>query len=296
MKKKDILFVISCVFLVIVIGIMTFLLLRDDKKELIEDKKYVVTGIVTNINNDYLIVKDITDGSYYSVIIDSNNYNIGDTIVLQIDNYLKDTYPIEVTLASIEIVEKAIIKDEEVVTNGNKNDIQVTTEKPSVNNVSNEEEVITYFKTLNNDLDSNDNSESFISKLKSGFVTCVDFLFYGGKIKDYTFEELSDDAKIKILEIMLTIDEKVDNKIPGYKDKITETTGKIYNKVKEKVVEIYVNITDEICTNNPDLCDSVRNGFEKIKTTFNLTWDFIKNATSSGLDKLSKWYLKWREQ
>lgn len=164
----------------------------------------------------------------------------------------------------------------------------------SINKIA-EEEVITYFETLNNDLDSSNNSESFTSKLKSGFITCVDFLFYGGEIKDYTFNELSSSAKLKVLEMMLNIDEKIDNKLPGYKESIANTTGRIYNTVKNKVVETYLDLTSKFCSNNENICETAKEGLRDIKDAFGITWDFIKNLITSGLDKLSEWYRIWRE-
>ena len=81
------------------------------------------------------------------------------------------------------------------------------------------------------------------SKLKKGFTNVVDFLFYGKEIKGKTLSELTDDAKLKIMKIALSLDQKIDSKFPDYKDKVSEK----YKEIKSKVVELYVNTTTKIC-------------------------------------------------
>ena len=87
-------------------------------------------------------------------------------------------------------------------------------------------------------------------KLKNILFTIVDFIFYDGKIKGHTFNDLSSTAKLKIISIALKIDNKIEEYIPGYKETISSNGSKIYNNVKEKLVTLYLDISTEICKNH----------------------------------------------
>ena len=52
------------------------------------------------------------------------------------------------------------------------------------------------------------------TSIKDGFVKVVDFIFYGEKINGTTFSELKDDIKLKIINIALKIDSKIDKMYP----------------------------------------------------------------------------------
>ena len=129
------------------------------------------------------------------------------------------------------------------------------------------------------------------SKIKKGFTDIVDFLFYGKEINGKTFSELKDTSKTKLLGIALSIDKKIDDLFPNYKDKISDK----YKEIKSKVVEAYVNITTKICDNNQELCIDVKNDFKSLKDTFGLTFDYIKKYGIKGLDKLKEWYEDFRD-
>lgn len=127
-------------------------------------------------------------------------------------------------------------------------------------------------------------------EVKSRFITIVDFLFYNGKIKGYTLNDLSAKAKLQVLKIALSIDAKVDKYFPGYKESITKTTGKIYTNVKNKIIESYLNLTTKICTYDQATCDSAKKDFQDMKKAFSITWNVIKSLVSSGTDHLKEWY------
>lgn len=127
-------------------------------------------------------------------------------------------------------------------------------------------------------------------EVKSRFITIVDFLFYNGKIKGYTLNDLSAKAKLQVLKIALSIDTKIDKHFPGYKESITKTTGKIYTNVKNKIIESYLNLTTKICTYDKATCDSAKKDFQDMKKAFSITWNVIKSLVSSGTDHLKEWY------
>ena len=109
------------------------------------------------------------------------------------------------------------------------------------------QEVVTYFEDLNNEVTNyNNNDETLGKKIKSKFIKCVDFIFYDGEIGGKTFKELSNQAKLKILEISMNIDAKIDNKFPGYKESISSS----YQNIKSKIIEKYLETTTNICNND----------------------------------------------
>lgn len=161
------------------------------------------------------------------------------------------------------------------------------------NTNNNNEEVETESIEYDDPLDYFENVEKSNdeSKLKKGFTNVIDFLFYGKEIKGKTLSGLSDDAKLKIMKIALSLDQKIDNLFPDYKSKISDK----YKEIKSKVVELYVNTTTKICNNNEQLCIDAKNGFNSMKESFGLTFDYIKKYGIKGLDKLKEWYEDFRD-
>lgn len=73
-----------------------------------------------------------------------------------------------------------------------------------------------------------------------------DFIFENGMIKGYTFDELKENTKAKIISIYLNIDEKIEKYYPDYKETIQEKYGNIKEKIKNKLSSFSDNIKDEI--------------------------------------------------
>lgn len=150
-----------------------------------------------------------------------------------------------------------------------------------------EGDVVNYFENIELEIES---STSFKEKFRESFILIVDFIFYDGEIKGYSFDKLSDSAKIKIIAIALKIDNKIEEYIPNYKEYISSTGGKIYNNVKERCVSLYMDISVDICTTNKDECDKVKDVFTEIKNVCKIGWDYIMKLTSKGITKLKDWY------
>lgn len=151
-----------------------------------------------------------------------------------------------------------------------------------------EADVINYVKGVS--------TENKTSSLKEGFVKVIDFIFYDGKIYGKTFKELSNSAKIKIITFTLKIDSKIDEYFPEYKESISSTTSRIYTNVKNKLITLYLDTTVKICSNNESLCMDAKAGLAELKSSFGLTWDFIKDISGVGITKLKDWYEIWREE
>lgn len=152
-----------------------------------------------------------------------------------------------------------------------------------------EEEIVNYFEDNYNGINSNA-WDSVKDKAKEYFITIVDFIFYNGEIKGYTFNDLSSTTKLKIISIALKIDHKIEKHIPGYKDTISSNGSKIYNNVKERLVTLYLDISAEICKNHENDCDTAKEIFKDIKDNCRIGWDFVKKLVSSGTSKLKEWY------
>ena len=65
--------------------------------------------------------------------------------------------------------------------------------------------------------------------------------------------------------------------------------------LKNKTIELYLDTTATICKDNIELCEDAKIGLGRLKSSFSLTWDFVKEAAGVGLDKLKSWYEVWKE-
>lgn len=151
----------------------------------------------------------------------------------------------------------------------------------------NEEDVVKYFENLEQEVES---SVSFKEKFKDYFVTIVDFIFYDGEIKGYTFDMLTGTAKAKVIAIALKIDTKIDEYVPGYKENISSTAGKVYTDIKEKLVTSYMDISATICEDSKEECNAVKEIFSDVKDYCKIGWDFIKGLFKNGFTKIKDWY------
>ena len=132
----------------------------------------------------------------------------------------------------------------------------------------------------------NQQDESLIEKVKEGFSNIYQFLFHGGTIKGYTFSELTAATKLKVLKLALTIDDKINQIFPNYKDRIKGG----FSNLKAKVVAKYLEVTAKICENHTDTCTQAREDFKKMKQSFGLTFSMIKEFLSNGSSALKEWY------
>lgn len=288
---------IVIVFLVIIGSISAIFYINLKKQATI-----TAEATVTYVGNNYIVVTD-DNKEEYSLQTD-REYNIGDKVLFTIKDVKKDSYPKEGTLEKLDTISKTVefsISDTNETTelepNQAENSSETNTQTSDESTSTNEEgatAVVSYFETLNNNLDTYSQNKSLGQTIKDGFVTVVDFLFYDGEIKGYTFDELSATAKLKVLKLAFSIDSKIENYFPGYKEQISETGSKIYTNVKSKAIELYLDITTKVCADNPDTCEVAKEGLSDLKTNFSLTWNFIKDISGVGLSKLKAWYEVWK--
>ena len=295
MNKKNNLTIIIGLFVVVLVGIAILFYVNLEKNNVME-----VEATIKTLGDGYIIATS-DDGEEYSIKT-ADEYCIGDRIDFIIKD-MKDTNGInEVNVSKIDIISKNIsfsitdgneecndVDNNEVVVD---NEVEDNTER--LNDASSETNVINYFTNLDNKLDTYTQDKSIGDSLKQGFVTIVDFLFYDGTINGQTFDSLSSKAKIEVLKIALSIDAKIDKYFPGYKEKISTTSKDIYTSLKSKIVEVYLDLTTKLCNSNEETCNTAKEGLKDLKTSFSLTWEFIKEIGINSITKLKEWYEVWK--
>lgn len=295
--KKKIIFVVT---LLLIAGLTFFLIFKlrsDDNSKIQNDEFYAV---VRESYAGYALVKPLDEDVGYDILsVSVKNLKVGDIIRLKVKN-IKDIYPPEAEVEEIEVLQTDKISEldpdinEEVttkITEQIKNDITTsqttegskngttTTKKKDIKNA--DEEVLTYF---NNEVNSADTKSK--GTLKNAFIKVVDFIFYDKDINGYYFKDLTASAKLKVIGLALKLDNIIDSHFPGYKDELSSS----YNKAKDNLITLYLNLTSEFCKNNDSICESAKNDFSLLKESLNLSWDVIKNLAKSGTNKLKEWY------
>lgn len=295
--KKKIIFVVT---LLLIAGLTCFLIFKlrsDDNSKIQNDEFYAV---VRESYAGYALVKPLDEDINYDVLsISVKDLKVGDIIRLKVKD-IKEIYPPEAEVEEIEVLQTDKISEldpnikEEVTTKNTeqiKNDITTsqttsvskngttTTKKKNIKNV--DENVLAYF---NNEVNTADDKSK--GTLKSTFIKVVDFIFYDKDINGYYFKDLTASAKLKVIGLALKLDNIIDSHFPGYKDELSSS----YNKAKDNLITLYLNLTSEFCKNNDSICESAKNDFSLLKESLNLSWDVIKNLAKSGTNKLKEWY------
>ena len=213
-----------------------------------------------------------------------------------------------------EIIDNSIPNESKDITSNNtiieSKNIETNTEVEEKQEIANTEEQpnetiqelssndTTIVNTLNDTLDTINNAkinESFKEKAKSTFISLVDFIFYDGEIKGVTFKELTNAGKNKVIELAEMIDQKLEEKVPGYKNSISSVYGKTLNKIKDMFKNDTDNL-DELLKKTLDIDDyySIINAKDEMKQKLSNAKTFItekgSNIISSVKEKLSSWY------
>lgn len=227
----------------------------------------------------------IVNNNTFKLSNSSNKENVENKNIKEVDNKKeeKETKKVEKYEEKEEVVTKQQPTKEEQVVNTNKttNTNQVVEEKSEAN-------LLSYFENESNMFDSKDTS--ITDKLKASFTSIIDFIFYDKEIKGYTFKELTNTAKLKVISIALTIDHKIDSYFPNYKDKIKEG----YNNIKASLATKYLEVTASFCTKDPETCKQAQEDFEAMKKSFGLTGSKISEAAKNAGSKIKELYEGWR--
>ena len=242
---------------------------------------------------------------YDILSVSVKNLKVGDIIRLKVKN-IKEIYPPEAEVLEVEVLQTDKISDldgndtiiEEITTtksaervsNETTNKVTTTTKIISTttktttkknDNKSADDEVLAYF---NNQVNTADDKSK--GTLKSTFIKVVDFIFYDKDINGYYFKDLTASAKLKVISLALKLDAIIDKHFPGYKEELSSS----YNKAKDSLITLYLNLTSEFCKNNGATCESAKNDFALLKESLNLSWDVISSLAKSGTTKIKEWY------
>ena len=164
-----------------------------------------------------------------------------------------------------------------------KNTVTNTTVK--VDNAS--EKVVKYIENDEKNVFTDANIEEFNAKVKAEIIKITDFVFNGTEINGHTFDELTEQAKLYVMDLLVKIDAKIEEVHPGYKDEIKIKVKDYTDRIRDK----YYEITEKICTEmGTTACNQAKKDVETMKENFNLTLALAKVTGKSTIESLKEWY------
>ena len=193
-----------------------------------------------------------------------------------------------------------VIENNKTNTNSGSNNSNGSNANTSTNDVieysSNDEVVINSLESSLTKINNGSTSDSsFSDSAKGVFVSIVDFLFYDGEINGVTFDELTDSGKQKVLEIASKVDNAIESKIPGYKETISDTASKAFNKASE-VIKSGANNLNNFAReklgeeNYQSIIDAKDELVYYTKNAINFLGDIGGKVFNTVKDKLDSWY------
>lgn len=205
-----------------------------------------------------------------------------------------------------EIKEKEDNK-EEIKINSKPNDNEnkdISNNKDTIKNDNYNEKDNIVIDELNNTLNNIEKStrdENFKDKASSTFISIVDFLFYDGTIKGISFDELTEKGKEKVLEISSKIDVKLEEKCPGYKETISNSTSKAYQKASEIIKKGAKNINDFAKSalgdeNYQAIIDAKDELVKYSKESLNYVTGAGSKVFNNTKEKLNEWYQNFKNK
>lgn len=154
---------------------------------------------------------------------------------------------------------------------------------------TNEEEIINYFESMKEEVSnclSSENVNNFKENVKNIIIDAIDFIFYGKEIKGFTFEELSEETKEKIMKLVAEMDMMIESKKPGYKEELKSSFGRFKDAAKNNISNI-----DEVLKNT--LGESYNHLKELFGATGELGIDIAETGLGlldSGFTYIKEWY------
>lgn len=267
-------------FLTFILSIILFILIII----LVFFKKNQMPAKVVYMSDKYMIVDEAYDKKKgITVRGDTSLYKLDDLIRIEYHGFIFNK---TIKPDKIEIIDRPIKKTNELSNNEQKIDIDNNDNKEINENTSNneihnesysEDDIISYY---------NEGLSEGSSTFKDKFISIIDFIFYDKEIYGYRFKDLTGSAKMKILELALKLDNKLDEKSPDYKDSI----GDKYKNIKEKIIARGYELKTSICSEDAYTCDNIKTTWERIKGTSKVTWSIVKDYLGIGLANLGEWY------
>lgn len=288
-KNKKIIIISG--LLIMTTGFILLLVKNEDKVFKKSDTSINVTDVRSKNNVDIddtnLENSILNNENFYSVEVNENKY------IKESTNQINESY---------NVIEKKQ-SDNKVISSPQNNE---NSQSKNVNDelgLSNNDKAV--IQTLNSSLNeinnSSSNDKSFSDSAKATFINIVDFIFYDGKINGVTFDELTDKGKQEVLKIAQKIDGAIEEKIPGYKETISEKASNAFNKASELIKKGANNFSNFL---KEKLGEEDYNAI--IKSKDELVY-YTKNAVSfigdvgsslfnSAKDKLNSWYQDFKNK
>ncbi len=164
---------------------------------------------------------------------------------------------------------------------------KITNEKvESIPNIETKEvDVINYFEELEKDIYDNlvKKDDSVLNRITEKCAHFILFMSNEEEIKGYTWSELSNEAKEKIVSIFLRVDEKVTLKYPNYVEKIKDYS----KKTSEFISDAYTTIKDKTNAYIDEVIDEDKQ--EEIKESFKEGSEDLKDSINNTKEKIKKW-------
>ena len=309
MKKNNVITIIS-IFVACILITCTILIIHNynNSKRMSISEIY---GVIKQVNGDSIVVEDPNTGSEKTYLLSGSNLHEGDLVLIKSKgNEVEESKVVvegysSITTNPIIIVEEPTTTTEVVTTVAPTTTTKVRTttivnnNKPTTTTTKSvttdkDREILNYFETENIAVSKGEKTTTFKEKAKNGFITIVDFIFYGGKIKGITFKELKNSTKAKVIYYALLIDNGIDSKFPGYKDTLSEK----YKSAKGRLVAEFLDIKYEMCSRSEDGCKQASDDLALLKYSLNLTWDMVKSffgyVKNLTVPKIQSWYESFR--
>lgn len=272
----------------------------DMNKVILLVSSFLVLIVLTFIIDTY---KDFSEKSSKNTFNNKNEYAASNKVV-----NIKEKNNNNNSEVSSNIKEENVSKDNEITKESellmNVEPIQEvveTQEETNNNEIKNiNEKTITFFETTESEIETSINEEQGISeKAKEKFVMLVDFIFYGTEINGVTFEQLTEETKQKLIDIVNRIDLKIEEKVPGYKETISSGAKMSYtylvDKLKQGITYVDGKIEEKIGTEKYDqIKEEVDESVEKIKEGGSKVLDKGKELFGTAKDKIKNWYEGWK--
>ena len=259
--------------LLLIIGLVIGL--NINKKEVYTKVDMVASTTNTSNNKEVEVIEDNTSEEQ---VVDSSDNNTNNNVTSSVSNSTTTNNSNKNTQSN------------------SSNEYNVTSNTETNTYSSNDEVVINSLESSLTKINNGSTSDSsFSDSAKGVFVSIVDFLFYDGEINGVTFDELTDSGKQKVLEIASKVDNAIESKIPGYKETISDTASKAFNKASE-VIKSGANNLNNFAKeklgeeNYQSIIDAKDELVYYTKNAINFLGDVGGKAFNSIKDKVSSWY------
>ena len=174
--------------------------------------------------------------------------------------------------------------------------------------IETDEEFVTYINNVEQEVTAIAEKEEITAEdqkvLENTFITLTDFIFYDGEINGVTFDELTDSAKEKVLDLYDKIDTKIESVFPNYKENIASTSKDVYANIKKEITELKDKIKDKyIDKHGQENYDNLENAYneskETLKDSAKNTYETLKDVSTEFYEntknKAENWYKNYKE-